>query len=312
MQPPPRDAPVVFIGVPLDSSGSRRGDELGTRALRQAGAIESLGLEDGGDLDAHTPSPERDRASGVIAVEAIRSTQAAARRAVREALEAGRLPLLAGGDDAYLPGALAGMRDALGDAAMVFIDGHLDACDGASSPTGEAADMGLASSTGRGPATLMEALGPAPVIDPARVWALGFREDEEPWVELPDGRLGRERDLLDARVRLTSAAELRRNGERQFGELVAEQLAPELPIWLHLDLDVLDEAVFPATSYPAPDGPSWEGLEALARALLERRTLVGMDVACLNGELDADGEYARRAVALLDGLLAVRRAARPG
>jgi arginase len=294
---------TAFIGVPLDSSGSGRGDELGTRALRQAGTIETLELRDAGDLDAHIASPQRDEESGVISVDAIRRTQAQARKAVRDELEAGHLPLLAGGDDAYLPGALAGARDALGEIAMVFFDGHLDACDGISSPTGEAADMGLASSTGRGPTALMDALAPAPTIAPENVWAVGFRDDEEPWVRLSDGRIGQERDLLNPAIRLTTAAETRARGERELGEEVASELSPDLPIWLHLDLDVLDQAVFPATSYPQPDGLDWNGLEQCALAVIERRPLAGIDVACLNGELDSDGEFARRAVALLESLL---------
>lgn len=298
---------TTFIGIPLDSSGSGRGDELGTRALRLAGAIETLGLEDAGDLEAHVTSPRRDEASGVISVEAIRHVQAGARLAVRDALAAGRLPLLAGGDDAYLPGALAGAREALGEIAMVFFDGHLDACDGTSSPTGEAADMGLASSTGRGPSALMDRLAPMPVIGPGSVWAVGFRDDEEPWVRLPDGRIGQERDLLDPAIRLTTAAETRELGEREMGEKLARELAPDLPVWLHLDLDVLDQAVFPATSYPQPDGLDWDGLERCALAIVERRPLAGIDVACLNGELDRNGELARRTVTLLQALLAPLR-----
>jgi arginase len=186
---------------------------------------------------------------------------------------------------------------------MVFFDGHLDACDGVSSPTGEAADMGLASSTGRGPSAVMAPLGPVPIIDPTNVWAVGFRDEEEPLVKLPDGRFGQERDLLDSRIRLTTAADVRNAGAQEFGEGVARDLAPLLPLWLHLDLDVLDESVFPATSYPQPDGLDWERLEQCARVLIERRSLVGIDVACLNGELDGDGRYARRTIELLKALL---------
>jgi arginase len=294
---------ATFVGIPLDASGSGRGDELGTRALRLAGAIETLGLEDAGDLDAHVRSSRRDEASGVISVEAIKRVQAGARLAVREALGAGNLPLLAGGDDAYLPGALAGAREALGEIAMVFFDGHLDACDGCSSPTGEACDMGLASSTGRGPSALMGPLAPVPVIEPGSVWAVGFRDDEEPWVRLPDGHIGQERELLDPAIRLTTAAETRRFGEREMGEKVARELSPGLPVWVHLDLDVLDQAVFPATSYPQPDGLDWDGLQRCALAVVESRPLAGIDVACLNGELDRNGEFARRTVTLLGALL---------
>ena len=37
--------------------------------------------------------------------------------------------------------------------------------------------------------------------------------------------------------------------------------------WLHLDVDVLDEAVFPATDYLMPGGATWDELLAVMRPL---------------------------------------------
>jgi arginase family enzyme len=55
-----------------------------------------------------------------------------------------------GGDCSILIGVAAAVRQAVGPFGLVFIDGHPDYLDGASSPTGEAADMELAILTGHG------------------------------------------------------------------------------------------------------------------------------------------------------------------
>lgn len=331
-------ASVALLGVPIDCSGTRRGDERGVAALRDAGLAELAGVRDDGDVAAHVPSPERDPATGVIAFDDLRRITHAVRERVRPIVARGELPLLAGGDDSYLPGALAGARDELGRLGLWFADGHLDACDGATSPTGEAADMDLAIALGGGPPALADDLSrpshrppPEPsgrfptycvrnrplvaagregapredragVVAPEDAVALGSRL-EEPWCRMADGTLGREADLLDPRVRVLRAAEIRAAGAGAVGVEVGGSIAAGAPAWLHLDLDVLDESVMPAVSYPQPDGLSWEELHELTLPLAGSRRLAGIDVACLVPDRDPDGALARRAVELVAALL---------
>ena len=65
------------------------------------------------------------------------------REAVAGALRRGERPLVLGGDCTLLLGAVCGVRDAVGRVALWFVDGHADYLDGRSSPTGEAADIGV-------------------------------------------------------------------------------------------------------------------------------------------------------------------------
>ena len=69
--------------------------------------------------------------------------------------------------------------------------------------------------------------------------------------------------------------------------------------WLHLDLDLLDQDVFPAVDYRMPDGLSREEAAALVRPLAQSPALVGADVTIYNPTMDPDGHYARRIVTLL-------------
>jgi arginase len=87
------------------------------------------------------------------------------------------------------------------------------------------------------------------------------------------------------------------------GAEAAARLA-ERPAWLHLDLDVLDEAVLPAVSYPQPRGLDWDELVALARPLVAARNLLGVSVADFNPDRDPDGSHAVRVVDALAALWA--------
>jgi arginase len=73
-----------------------------------------------------------------------------------------------------------------------------------------------------------------------------------------------------------------------------------LPFWLHLDVDVLDEAVFPATDYLMPGGIGLRDLAGLLRPLGQDPGLVGVSVGCYNPQKDPD----RHCGAALAGVLA--------
>jgi arginase len=137
-----------------------------------------------------------------------------------------------------------------------FVDGHTDTFDGASSPTGEAADMELGALTGHGPAQLTAAADKDPVIDPARVIVLGHRHPDD----LEDAR---ELDLVDERIRRIDARALKQ--QPRTTAIEAERYLRESTdaTWLHLDLDVLDVTELPAVSYPQPGGLSWTELAEL-------------------------------------------------
>lgn len=69
---------------------------------------------------------------------------------------------------------------------------------------------------------------------------------------------------------------------------------PELDgFWLHVDADVLDDAIMPAVDYRLPGGLGWDELETLVRAAGASGRLSGLEVTILNPELDPAGEATR-------------------
>ncbi len=225
----------------------------------------------------------------MIGADDVRRATAAIADSVRGVLDAGERPLVVGGDCTLLLGVFEALDDGAG---LWFVDGHADFYDGASSPTGEAADMDLAILTGHGPPGL---LGAGRLLDPAATVLLGHRPSEL------DADVAFENARLDPAIRALTAPQLRERGCGAAGHEAAARLGGR-PAWLHLDLDVLDETALPAVSYPQPLGRDWDELAALVRPLAAAPDLIGVSIADFNPDRDPDGSYAARVVELVVSL----------
>ena len=69
--------------------------------------------------------------------------------------------------------------------------------------------------------------------------------------------------------------------------------------WIHLDADVLDDAIMPAVDYRQPDGLSWAELTTMLSAAMASGRAVGIEVTIYNPKLDPDGASGRRLTATL-------------
>jgi arginase len=276
-------APWTLLGAPLDSSGAGRGEERAPQLLRAAGLPERLGLADAGDVVGPLRDPVRDPSTGVIAAEQLVAASKALRDAVGATLERGERPFVLGGDCSLLPGALAGARVACGRLSLWMLDGHPDALDGETSPTGEAADMDLALVLGRGHPDLTGLAGVVPMVAPEDVALIGHRPAEL------DSDVANELALVPDGVEQITAPAVRRRGA---GRVAWATLAAGRgqPVWLHVDLDALDERELPAVTYTQPQGLSWSELVELLEPLIAAPDLAGMSLA----DLDADHPHARQ------------------
>jgi arginase len=285
---------TVTIGVPVDSVGRSGGTELAPGTLRELGLPEALGARDEGDLAVRIRGEERDPATGIMASADVLDCTTAIRAAVAATIAAEERPFLIGGCCAALPGALAGARDALGaPLGLAHVDGHLDLYDGETSTTGEAADMPISVALGIGPAAWVEAAGGAAAI-PERTALIGFRDRAE---SIRDG-MRQPEDMVRPPV-LAGAAELRERGVATAAAALAESLAAAGPFWLHLDVDVLDEAVLPATDYLQPGGLDWDELAAVLAPLAAADALIGASLGCYNPDKDPGLACGRRLVEAL-------------
>lgn len=298
-----RAEPWTALGVPVDSvaapsGGPLFGTELAPARLRDLGLLDRLDATDAGNLDVRIVGAGRDPVSGIVGWPSVGETVAAIRTAVADLLTQGRRPLLLGGCCTILMGAAAGARDVLGRLGLAYADGHVDVYDNRTSPTGEAADMPVAGLLGMGWPGLLATMRPLPVIAAGDIVVLGARDKDEAADigDLPD-RLG-----LAVHGPESIAADPGRVGQAtrtQFHDA-------SIPYWLHLDLDVLDELVFPATDYLMPGGIGLDDLAGLLRPLGQDRAMVGASIGCYNPTKDPDGSCGRALTDLLVDVLGPR------
>lgn len=283
---------VVALGAPIDCIGAPGADAAPFGCELAPAAFRDLGFSIK-DLPVRLMGSERDKRNGIKGWPAVASTTRVLRSAVASVLEEGDTPLLFGGCCSLLPGALAGARDVLGSLGLAYFDGHLDMYDGTTSPTGEPADMPIAVMTGVGPAD-WASLVSAPVVAPSRVALVGPRDRAE---------AASLKSVQPEDVGI--AAEITPTSIRSFGaEVVATATLATIgsPFWVHVDVDVLDEAEFPATDYLMPGGLLMAELSALLTPLASEPGLVGLSVACYNPQKDPDGLSGAALAEMISGL----------
>jgi arginase len=119
MPPHNRPAPSrwVAVGAPLDCSGRSRGEETAPAALREAGVLDALAIDDLRDAPGLIEDVEPDSASGMIAHGQLKAALTSLQERVTEAFEGGGRPLL-GGDCSVAIGALAAVRARGGGRAL--------------------------------------------------------------------------------------------------------------------------------------------------------------------------------------------------
>ena len=177
-----------------------------------------------------------------------------------------------------LPAVLAGRPDA----RVLWLDAHADFNTPDSTPSGYLGGMALAGACG-----LWDAgLGREP-IPPERVVLAGVRDLDPP-----------EREALEGGpVTVIGASPVE--------TLVAVKNALDgAPVYVHLDLDVIDPESFPA-QFPAPGGLAPDKLYDVLEAVVAESELVGMEVTAFEAPED---ELERRA-AVVDGDARARAAA---
>jgi arginase len=282
--------PLSFIGVPADSVSRGGGAELAPAALRELGLPDALGGGDGGDLPVRIRGEQRDPETGLLASADVLATTTAVRTAVLERIAVGERPFVAGGCCALLPGALAGARDALGEIGLVHLDGHADLYDGDTSTSGEAADMPISAALGLGPSAWVEVAG-GPSVRGDRTVLLGYRDREE---SIRDGM--RQPEELDSPPLLCPIEEMRDIGSAAAADWAAGKLGDDMPHWVHFDVDVLDQGVFPATAYLMPNGLDWNELGAALGTLLASPSLIGASLGCYDPSADIENQYGERLV----------------
>jgi arginase len=208
--------------------------------------------------------------------------------AVADVVGRGEFPILLGGDCSILLGSALALRRR-GRYGLLFIDGHADFYQPEANPNGEAASMDLAFATGHGPELVTNLEGLRPLVRDEDVVAFGFRDAQE------QREYGSQ--PLPPAVLALDLSEVRRVGAKHAAQRAVDYLTaadkPTHGFFIHLDADVVSDALMPAVDYRMADGLSWDELGTVLKTALASQRAVGIEITIYNPSLDADGSSGR-------------------
>ena len=156
-----------------------------------------------------------------------------------------RITFCLGGDCAFVPGSLAGLKTVYkGKLGMVWLDAHGDFNVPETSPSGFIGGMPLAIACGRGPRLPEDIESQRPLLEEKRVVHVGSRSLD----------LG-EDETLQSSVKLFPATEIKKRGLGEIAVQMARFLSDSSD-WIvaHLDVDVFDPSIMPGVDFPEPGG----------------------------------------------------------
>ena len=249
------EADIVLFGAPFDGTTSYRpGTRFGPQAIRQ----ESYGLE--------TYSPYQDKDLTDMAVFDSGDLELAFGNVervlldiegrTRKIIEDGKIPFMIGGEHLVTLGGVRAVAERYPDLHIIHFDAHTDLRDD----------------------YLGETLSHASVIrrchdilGDGRIFQFGIRSGDRSEFEW-----AKEGHVFTNKFNFEGL------------ESVLEQIG-EKPVYLTLDLDVLDPSVFPGTGTPEAGGVTYVQLLEALLAVCEKTRIVGLDMNELSPTYDMSG-----------------------
>jgi agmatinase len=283
---------VAIVGAPMDDLVSDRpGTRFGSRAIRAASSPSGPQLETGIDSIGELRVVDFGDAP-VLPADPARS-HAAIEATVAQVLAAGAIPVILGGDHSISEPDVRACAAAHGPVGLVHFDTHTD--------TG-AEVFGVEISHG----TIMRRLVEAGHVDPRRYAQVGLRgywpgEAEFAW---------------QAEQGITSLFmhDVRDLGIREVVRRAVDAVG-DGPVFLTVDIDVLDPAFAPGTGTPEPGGMTTAELLWAVREVAVQLEVIGADMVEVIptgvGSTDLTALAADRIVREILGGIALRRRRQP-
>jgi arginase len=276
---------VDIVGVPMDLGASRRGVDMGPSAVRYAqlhAKLERLGIEtvvDHGNLavpirESALLDDAKAKYYGVI--ERVCDELS---KVVENAVRAGGVPVVLGGDHSIAMGTLAGLTRAHGaPPGLVWIDAHADINSPQSSATGNVHGMPLWFALKNGYA------------ESGRTVQIGLRDVDQ----------GEKRMLRELGVKAFTMTDVDKYGMKGVMEQ-ARELAGSggRPIHVSFDMDGIDPSEAPGTGTPVRGGLSFREAHLIMEMLYESGRLGSIEMVEINPILDQRNQTAILAVDLI-------------
>lgn len=291
---------VRLIGAPTDVGAGHRGARLGPEALRiagLAGALQRQGVavQDAGNLDGPV-NPWQAPVAGYRHLDEVVAWNRALYAATRQALDAGQLPVMLGGDHCLAMGSVSAVADACRRAGrplrVLWLDAHSDFNTARVTPSGNLHGMPVACLCGLGPEPLVGLGEHTPALSPAQVRQIGIRS-----VDPEEKRLIHEHgvDVYDMRY-------IDEYGMRRAMAAALAGLEDDAHLHVSFDVDFLDPQIAPGVGTTVPGGVNYREAQLMMEMIADTGRLGSLDIVELNPLLDHGNRTAELVVDLVESL----------
>ncbi len=207
---------------------------------------------------------------------------------INNLLTQNKFPFILGGDCSILLGAAISLKQK-GNYGLFYLDGHTDFMNISLSETGGVGGMAASIVTGNGHEKLSNILNLSPYIKEENLWCVGNREYDEEY----------ENEIRNSDATYLSLNDLRKQGIlNSVQSFLTEIKNKNLDgFWLHIDVDVLNDAVMPCVDSRTADGLTHTEFNELTSYLFQSEKLSGLEITILDPDLDPTGQYTKEFVA---------------
>ena len=299
----PSHPPIRLIGAPTDVGAGARGASMGPEALRVAGLVEALrdqgaDVHDAGNLTG-PPNPWQPPVNGFRHLPEVAAWNQAVHEAVFDALQAGQLPILLGGDHCLANGSISAVArhaHAQGKKLRVlWFDAHADFNTAALTPSGNLHGMPVASLFGDGPPELVGIGGFAPerpALRASELRQIGIRSVDA----------GEKRLVHDAGIEVFDMRFIDEHGMRATMERALAGVDADTHLHVSLDVDFLDPSIAPGVATTVPGGPTYREAQLCMEMVADTGRLASLDIVEINPAYDTHNNTAELAVDLVESL----------
>ncbi|MBX3173763.1 MAG: arginase [Gemmatimonadaceae bacterium] len=300
-------ANIRIIGVPMDLGASRRGVDMGPRAVRYTDLRERLAklghdVDDAGNvLVPFREDAARGAQRGARYLGSITDVCADVAARTRQALADGRIPVVLGGDHSLSAGSIAGaaahLRGRGERLGAIWIDAHGDLNTPGTSRSGNVHGMPLAALLGYGDKAMVEITGTPPALQAQDVALVGLRD-----LDTAERNHIKKWKLSAYTMRALDERGLRTVMEEAIARITAETAG----IWVSFDMDVIDPEEAPGVGTAVPGGMTYREAHLAMEVLADTGKLVGLDLVEVNPVLDERNRTAETACELILSALGKR------
>ena len=291
---------VSLIGVPTDIGAGHRGASMGPEALRVAQLAERLqrsgvAVIDRGNL--HGPlNPWQPPEQGYRHLAEVATWNMAVHTAVRQELQAGRVPIMLGGDHCLAIGSISAVADHCRDQGkqlrVLWLDAHTDFNTATATPSGNIHGMPVACLCGTGPAELTGIGDHTPATTPDVFRQIGIRS-----VDAGEKRLVREAAMQVFDMRHIDEFGMKRTMEEALAGIDANT-----HLHVSFDVDFLDPSIAPGVGTTVRGGPTYREAQLCMEMIADTGRLGSLDIVELNPAYDSRNRTAKVAVDLVESL----------